>query len=103
MGRISLLSEKKVSEDIISGDDVNKQVCKRGDSELPKKMTKKLNSIISFKVSKPTNLLQISYFTEKKLAFNKGGGELIPWSRGSIAVEHLNASPGSGETPVRMN
>jgi hypothetical protein len=62
-----------------------------------------LNSIISFKVSKPTNLLQISYFTEIFLDFNKGGGELIPWSRGSIAVEHLNASPGSGETPVRMS
>jgi hypothetical protein len=67
-----LLSEK-VSEDIISGDDVNKQECKRGDSELAKKCQKNLNSIILSKLLKPTNLLQISYFTKKKLVFNEGG------------------------------
>jgi len=46
-----------------------------------------------------------SHTLQKKIVFNKGGrgGELTPWSRGSIAVEHLNAMPGSGETPVRMN
>jgi hypothetical protein len=66
-------------------------------------MPKKLNSIILSKLFKPTNLLQISYFTKKKRFLTRGGGELTPWSRGSIAVEHLNAMPGSGETPVRMN
>jgi hypothetical protein len=73
----------------------NKSVSEATASCQKKNVKKKLNSIILSKLSKPTNLLQISYFTDK-LAFNKGGGELIPSSRGSIAVEHLNATPGSG-------
>jgi hypothetical protein len=69
-----------------------------------KKGKKKSNLIVLSKLFIPANLLQIPYFTKKRLfSTRRGGGRLTPWSRGSIAVEHLNAMPGSGETPVRMN
>ena len=79
----------------------NKTKNKRGDSKVPQKNYKKLILILLYTLSKPTNILQLSYFTDK-LAFNQGkkeeltGAALLrgPPSRGSIAIETSQCSAG---------